>query len=302
MTTITVIGAGAIGTIVAARLGLDAGNRVTVAVRTPITRLAVRSDDGSLEATPAVILDRSEGRPSDWVLVATKAYDAESAATWFAAVVGEQTRVAVLQNGVEHVARFQGYVDAGRVVPVVVDLPATRAGAGRVVQHGRGRLTVPLSVNGAAFAELFAHSGLDVVATEDFVTAAWEKLCVNSVGALTAATLAPSLRPENPATEQLVRALVGETAAVARADGAAIDASVEERIIRGILTAPLGSNSLAEDRRTGGRMEIDARNGAVVRIGERHGVPTPVNRVIVDLLRSVDRSSPRSLATDTPQR
>ena len=128
---------------------------------------------------------------------------------------------------------------------------------------------------------------VDVVVTEDFVTAAWEKLCLNAVGALTATTLASSLRPDSPATERLVRALIGETAAVARAEGAGIDASAEERIARGILSAPLGSNSLTEDRRAGRRMEIDARNGAVVRIGERHGVATPVNRVIVDLLHAI---------------
>lgn len=290
MTRITVIGAGAVGTVVAARLCLDPRNDVAVAVRTPITRVSVRSDDGRFEAVPTIVLDPAAGRPSDWVVVATKAYDAASAAAWFPTFVGERTKVAVLQNGVEHLSRFEGFVDAARVVPVVVDLPATREAPGRAVQHRRGRLTVPRSANGTAFAELFAQSGLDVVTTEDFVTAAWEKLCVNSVGALTATTLAPSLHPENPATERLVRALVRETAAVARADGAEIDASAEERIIRGLLSAPLGTNSLAEDRRTGRRMEIDARNGAVVRIGERHGVATPVNRVLVDLLQSIDQA------------
>lgn len=281
------IGAGAVGTVVAARLCLDPRNDVALAVRTPIAGVDVRSDDRRFEAVPTIILDPAEARPSDWVLVATKAYDAASAAAWFPAIVGDQTKVAVLQNGVEHVARFEAFVDAARLVPVVVDLPATREAPGRVVQRRQGRLTVPRSASGTAFAELFARSGLDVVATGDFLTAVWEKLCVNSVGALTATTLAPSLHPENPATERLVRALVGETAAVARADGASIDASAEERIISSILSAPLGTNSLTEDRRIGGRMEIDARNGAVVRIGERHGVPTPVNRVIVDLLRSV---------------
>lgn len=278
------------GTVVAARLCLYPRNDVALAVRTPIARLDVRSTDGPFEAVPAILVDRTEGRPSDWVLVATKAYDAASAAAWFPALVGERTKVAVLQNGVEHVARFEPFVDAARIVPVVVDLPATREAPGRVVQHRRGRLTVPRSADGTAFAELFARSGLDVVVTDDFVTAAWEKLCINSVGALTATTLASSLHPENPATVRLVRALVGETAAVARAEGAAIDASAEERIIGSILSAPLGSNSLADDRRTGRRMEIDARNGAVVRIAERHGVATPVNRVVVDLLQSIEQA------------
>ncbi|WP_127819161.1 2-dehydropantoate 2-reductase [Microbacterium sp. CPCC 204701] len=296
-TRITVIGAGAVGAAVAVRLALDPRNKVTVAVRTPVERLVVVADGARLEVSPAIISDPAQGRLSEWILVATKAYDAATAATWFPALVGASTIVAVLQNGVEHAERFEGSVPTDRVLPVVVDLPASRTTPGHVVQHRRGRLTVPLSDSGSAFVELFAQSGLDVTATADFTTAAWEKLCVNSVGALTAVTAAASLSPDNAATAGLVRALVAETAAVGRAEGARIDAAAEERIVRSLLSAPLGSNSLADDRRAGRRLEVDARNGAVVRIGQRHGLPTPVNRVIVELLRSVEPAhrAPRGL-------
>lgn len=292
--TITVIGAGAVGATVAAHLGGDPRNDIAVAVRTPVAALDVSLDGARLEASPEIITEPARGRPSDWVLVATKAYDSEAAAAWFPAVVGPATIVAVLQNGVEHADRFAGFVDPERVLPVVVDLPAHRVAPGRVLQHRRGRLTVPDSASGVGFAELFERSALEVVITADFATAAWEKLCVNSVGALTAVTSASALSPADEATVRLVRSLVAETAAVARAEGAHIDAIAEERIIGAVLGAPLGSNSLADDRKAGRPMEIDARNGAIVRLGERHGIGTPVNRVIVDLLRSVERSPARA--------
>jgi 2-dehydropantoate 2-reductase len=75
-------------------------------------------------------------KPVDWVLVTTKAYDSESASAWFATACGPRTRVAVIQNGVEHLARFEKHFDIKRLVPVMIDLPAERLSPGKTIQRG----------------------------------------------------------------------------------------------------------------------------------------------------------------------
>ena len=125
MPTIAIIGPGAIGGILAAWLGQDPHNDVTVCARTPFDRLEVETPTGAI-ACVAARAHRSGACDvrSDWVLIATKAYDAASAARWLARLRRADTPVVVLQNGVEHVERFAPYVaGANGLLPAVIDCP-----------------------------------------------------------------------------------------------------------------------------------------------------------------------------------
>ena len=161
MSTVAVIGPGAIGGIAAAWLA-EGGHAVMLCARTPLADLVVETPDGPLRSAPLVLTDPSAATPVDWVLVATKAYDVAGAADWLARLAGPETRVAVLQNGVEHVARFAPFVPAERILPVMVDVPAEREAPGRIRQRGRGTMLVPAGQDGGAFADMFDGTGIDV--------------------------------------------------------------------------------------------------------------------------------------------
>lgn len=288
MVSIAIIGPGAVGGVVAGRLMTVHGDAVRIAARTPFDVLEVHSGEGVLRSTPAVLTDPADAQVADWVLVTTKAYDVEATAVWLRSLVGPRSTVAILQNGVEHIERFAPYVVIDQLLPVVVDLPAHRSGPGQMVQRRGAVLTIPVSDDAARFAELFAGTGVDVRSTDDFVTAAWRKLAFNATGAINAATLATRLDMSDPSTERLVHRTVEEVVAVGRAAGARLtDDLVTE--ISSALTSSTSThmNSLHADRVAGRPMEIDARNGAVVRIGRRYGIPTPANEMLVDLLSSL---------------
>jgi 2-dehydropantoate 2-reductase len=88
---------------------------------------------------------------------------------------------------------------------------------------------------------------------------------------------------------ELMRALIRECIAVGRADGAVLDDALADVLVEGYRRAPPDSiNSLHADRLAGRPMEIAARNGAIVRKGIAHGIPTPLNQAIVTLLSAVD--------------
>ena len=82
-----------------------------VAARTPLDSIEVNTPSGIIRASPRVITDPRHAQPVDWVLVTTKAYDSDAAAQWFANATGPNTRLAVIQNGVEHVERFERHFD-----------------------------------------------------------------------------------------------------------------------------------------------------------------------------------------------
>jgi 2-dehydropantoate 2-reductase len=289
MPTILLIGPGAIGATLATWLAQSTRNTISVAVRTPFDSLEVTTPDGVIKATPRIFTRPAQAQPADWVLVATKAYDSAAAARWFDTACGPDTRIAVIQNGVEHVERFASLlpktVDRSRIVPVMIDCPADRTAPGRVIQRGPVHMVVPEGANGAAFVDLFAGLKTDVRQTDDFKTAIWKKLCLNSAGAVCAVTLMPSGIAHHDGVADIMRAIVRECVAVGRAEGAALEDSIADEIVERTRRAPRESgNSMLADRRAGRPMEYDARNGVIVRLGARHGIAAPMNALMVALL------------------
>ncbi|MDB5615261.1 MAG: 2-dehydropantoate 2-reductase [Devosia sp.] len=286
MTSIAVIGPGAIGGTVAAWLAQDATLDVMVCARTPFDDLRIETPNGVITAKPEVLLDPAKAKVVDWVLVTTKTYDVDSTKPWLDRLVGGKTRVAIVQNGVEQVRLFQHLVPAERLLPVVINLPAVRTSPGRIAYGRRGVIAVPAGPDGEDFVALFAKTEIAAAAYADFVSQAWIKLCGNCISVVPALTLRATGPVWSEDLEAIVRGLVEECAAVGRAEGAVISQAVVEDAVNNSRNMAEGSKggSLHADRLAGNRMEVDARNGVIVRLGEKLGIPTPMNRVLVTLL------------------
>lgn len=283
--SIVIVGPGAVGGVVAAHLVSAARHRVVVAARSPLDRIEAETPNGPRGGPVQAVTEPSAlGSDVDGVLVATKAYDSASTAPWLEAAPASAW-VAVLQNGVEHRERFAPFVAPERIVPVVVACPAERFAPGVVRQRGPARLTVPDDANGQAFAGLFAGTDVVVDTTADLRTAAWRKLCLNAAGAVPALILATGPIARRPEIAELMRELVRESIAVGRAEGALLDDALAEEVVASARAAKPGAmNSLHADRAAGKRLETDARNGAIVRLGKKHGIPTPWNALLVAML------------------
>lgn len=291
MASILLVGPGALGATLAAWLCQDDRHDVTVAARTPFDSIETTTPDGVIRAKPRVITDTAQAVPVDWILSVTKTYDSDAAARWFPKATGPRTRLAVIQNGVEHLQRFATHFDGARTVPVMIDLPAERTAPGRTVQRGPARLVVPAGDNGAAFLALFGHSNFDAKQTGDFTSAVWKKLCLNCAGAVSAVLLEGAGISHHDGVAELMRNLVRECAAVGRAEGAVIADSIADEIVAGARRAPRDAgNSMLADRLAGRPMEIDARNGVIVRRGRGHGIATPMNALMVSLLEAAQES------------
>jgi len=287
MATILLVGPGAIGATLTAWLDQDDRHHLSVAARTPFDSIEVQTPDGLIRSSPTVLTDPAQAKPVDWILVTTKAYDSDSAALWFPKATGPKTRLAVIQNGVEHVARFEAHFDRERIVPVMIDLPAERLSPGRTLQRGPAHLVVPAGRNGADFLALFGHTNFDAKQTDDFTTAVWKKLCLNSAGVVSAVLVKPQGIVHHEGCAEIIHTIVQECVAVGRAEGAKLEDSMPDEIVermkRGSREA---GNSIYADRKAGRPMEYDARNGVIVRLGNRHGIGAPMNQLMVTLLEA----------------
>jgi 2-dehydropantoate 2-reductase len=226
-----------------------------------------------------------QATPVDWVLVATKAYDVAGAAVWLDGLAAGGAPVAVLQNGIEHRERFAPWLPPERIVPVMVDAPAERTDATHIRQRGPAKLVVQDEARGREFVALFTGTPVQATTTPDLKSAVWRKLCNNSAGVINALLLRPTSVFRDEAVAELFKAMVRECMAVARAEGAVLEEDLPERILASQLAAaPDSMNSIHADRAAGRPMELDARNGVVVRFGRKHGIPTPYNQMAVALL------------------
>ncbi|KKB78316.1 hypothetical protein VW35_11820 [Devosia soli] len=286
MPSLAIVGTGAIGGTVAAWLAQDPALDLTLCARTPFDSLEVTTPNRLLKAAPRLVTDPADVEPVDWVLVATKTYDADSTKPWLDRLLGPQTRVAVIQNGVEHRALFAHLVPAERILPVIINLPVARTAPGRMVQHRRGVVAVPDTAEGRTFAGFFANTEIEAAAHRDFTTQAWLKLTGNAIAIVPTLTLRATGPVWSPELERIVRGVVEECAAVGRAEGAIIPQDFVEKTIETSRTMPEGATggSLHADRLAGNRLELDARNGVIVRLGRQHGISTPMNELLVTLL------------------
>ncbi|TGX55638.1 2-dehydropantoate 2-reductase [Sphingomonas gei] len=282
MARIAVIGAGAIGGTLAAWLAQS--HDVTVCARSPLADLEIETPGRTLRAAPRILTDPATAAPVDWVLATTKTYDCAAAAAWLPGLMGPDTRLAVIQNGVEQRERFP-MVAPERTVPVIIDLPAERTAPGRIVQRRDGTILVPEGAAGAAFVALFADTVIAAETTPDFVTAAWRKLAINCSGIVSAITRRPAEVANDEGVAEVMRALVRECIHVGRAEGAALPDKLVDQVVEWTRKAhPDSVNSLHADFVAGRPMELDARNGVIVRLGEKHGIPTPLNQALAAVL------------------
>lgn len=156
MARVAIVGAGAIGGALAGLLTAAGPHELLLCTRRPLPMLTVHMPDGDLRVRARNLTDRAAAEPVEWVIVATKTYDAAGAAAWFPALCAEGAPVAIVQNGVEHRERFRPYLSADRLLPVVIDCPVERRGDADVLVRGSALMKAEDTTLGRAFADLFA--------------------------------------------------------------------------------------------------------------------------------------------------
>ncbi|HYA06420.1 MAG TPA: 2-dehydropantoate 2-reductase [Xanthobacteraceae bacterium] len=289
---VAVIGLGSIGGAIAGCL-LAAGRHDLVAcVRRPIDRLTLEYSQGTVELPLRALTDPAAAEAADWVLLCTKTYQTESAAPWLARLCTPATRVAVLQNGVGHLARVAPLADGAKVTPVIVYYNGERLAEDRVwLRQGSDTdLAVADDDIGRGFAQLLDGTVLRVLLSADFDALIWRKLLINAVAnPITALALQRQAVLRRPDVQHLCRGILDEAVAVGRAEGVKFGDDEPDRALQTLFSfsGELGT-SMYFDRLAGRRLEVDALTGAIVAAGARHGIPTPLNTALLTLLRVID--------------
>jgi len=299
ITSATIIGAGAMGSIFGARLATAGIETTFFDVSEPlIARLREEGltlvSDGAEDSVPVRgTTDPAELSESDLVAIFVKCFHTEEAVRRAAPAIGSRTTVLSLQNGWGNGDTIARLVDPGQLAIGVTYVSGTLLEPGRIGWKGSGPTYVGAwDPRSAGLAEPVVTSlgaaGFNVEASADVRTEIWRKLALNAATLPTAALT--GLSAGSLAAVDSMSGLVDEAAreavAVANAAGHALDAEATVARIHEVLDAAgPGKASMLQDFEAGRRSEIDVITGAVLRIGGELGVPTPVNQALYALVQ-----------------
>jgi 2-dehydropantoate 2-reductase len=256
--------------------------------------LRVRAVDEDFTVRVAATDDPAEVGPVDHVLVTVKSYDTENAGRRLTPLLGVDTTVVSLQNGIENEEKLAALVGAEHVTGGVAYIFAHIAEPGVVQRTAAPRSLVFGELDGRRSERLdrlrsaCEVAGFEATVSDHIQRVLWDKAAlVGPMAAVTAAARLPiaSLLPV-PESKELYLTVVSEFAAVARAEGVDLaEDVVEQKLAFAEALGPDARNSLHNDLEAGRRLELDALVGAVLRRARRHGVPVPATAGVYALLR-----------------
>ncbi len=304
---IAVVGAGGVGGGYGAALA-QAGADVTFIARG--AHLAAMKKDGlrvesvrgnsHLQPTQATEHPAEVG-PVDYVLFCVKLWDVESAGAAIKPMIGPDTAVITLQNGVDAHERLTPILGTRAVMPGVANISATIAEPGLIRQTGTvmrmvfGEPDGSGSPRAVAFAEMCRKAGIDGVLSEAILTELWIKfvLLAANAGVMALTRLPVGKLRDDADANAMFGAAYEESAAVGRALGVPLPADIVDRAFAFNRNAPPHlMASMAVDLLRGNRIELPWLSGKVVELGRKHNVPTPTHALMYAALKPYIMGTP----------
>ena len=304
---IAVVGAGGVGGGFGAALA-KAGADVTFIARGAHLAamkgagLKVLSPRGDIHLMPTQATDNpADVGPVDFVLFCVKQWDVESAGHHIKPMIGSETAVIPLQNGVDAAERLLPILGKNAVMGGVAQISAAITGPAQIQQVGTfmrmifGELDGKRSKRAEDFFALCQKAGFDVTLSEQILTDLWMKFILLACNAsITAATRQPlgKLR-EDADLRPIMMAAFQETIDIGRAKGVTLPADALAKILDFVGHAPPAMKaSMALDLERGNRLELPWLGGKVVELGRQLKIPTPVHGVMYAVLKPYIMGAP----------
>lgn len=257
--------------------------------------LRVKSVHGDFLILPAIATDNpAEVGPVDLILFTTKTYDTDIAAQAIKPMIGQDTVVLPLQNGIDAAERIGAYVGMEHMVGGVTWLSAAIEAPGVIGQYSKFRRVVVGEFDGRITARLktiyktLQETGIEVEMSDDILKVLWTKFVfissVSALGSLTRATIGEYR--EIPETRDVLIETIKEVTAVAQGRGVKLEEDVVEKTLDFIDNAtPDMKTSMQRDVEAGRTSELESMIGVVPILGKENKVSTPVMRLAYAVLK-----------------
>jgi len=308
---IAVMGTGGMGGYYGALLAKQ-GHEVTFIARGAHLKaiqkngLQIKSIFGDFQVKPAKATDNpAQIGPVDLILFCIKTYDTDDAAQKIKPIIGKETTVLSLQNGVDAVERIGKVIGVDHIVAGATWISSALEAPGVIKHVSDFRRVVLGELDGRAtprvhaIYEAFKATGITVEMSDDILKILWSKFVfISSASSFGSLTRLPMAEYRSvPETRALIISLMREVEALARASSVILDEDVVKRSLAFMDNAALHIKaSMQLDVESGHRTEIESMIGVIGRKGRQRGVPTPAADMIyaallpIELKARADRS------------
>jgi len=301
---IVIVGPGAMGCLFAAFLSkskeeiwlLDKNKERASQIQQ--SGISIEGISGNWQAEVRITAEPGEIGQADLIIFCIKSYHTKEAIMQVKSLVGENTRVLTLQNGIGNIEIITEIVGNERVIGGVTNLGATLLHVGRVRHAGKGETVIgrpdgKISVELRAIREVFNKVGLETRISRDIKGLLWSKLIINAgINALTAITRLNNGRLiEFESTRKILRDAVTEAIRIAKRKRIKLIYDDPLAKVEAVCEATAANvSSMLQDVLRKRRTEIDFINGVIVRQGQELGIPVPVNSLLVNLVKTIEES------------
>jgi len=301
---IAIIGPGAMGCLFAAFLAKK-DHDVWMLDNDPARAARINSQGVSCEGVSGNwhVKVRAADNPKDipgpdLIIICVKTYDTKSAAASAKSLLGKNSVVLTLQNGIGNIELISEVVGAENVIGGTTNLGATLLADGKVRHAGKGetvigRLDAVTTVEMRSIREAFNKSGLETKISRDIKSFLWSKLVINAgINALTAITRLPNGKIlDFEPSRKILKLAVNEAVKVAKRKRVKLSYEDPLTKVEAVCEATAGNvSSMLQDVLKHKRTEIDSINGIIVRLAEELGIAVPVNSLLVELVKTIESS------------
>lgn len=260
---------------------------------------------GDWQAKVMVSAEPKEIGSADLVIVGVKSYDTKEAMKSAKSLVGDNTLVLTLQNGIGNIEIISEAVGAEKVIGAVTNHGATLIKAGHIRHAGKGetiigRIDGRIPVQMRSVREIFNKAGLETRISRDIKGLLWSKLVINvGINALTAITALNNGRLiEFEGTRRILREAVTEAVRVAKRKRVKLIYDDPLAKVEAVAESTATNvSSMLQDVLRKKRTEIDFINGVIVRQAQGLGIPAPVNSILLDLVKTIEASYQERVGT-----
>src|ERR1700704_2841696 len=304
---IAVVGAGGVGGGFGAALAKAGADVVFIARGAHLA--AMRSAGLKVQGgggEPHLVRTRATNDPAeigkvDIVLFCVKLWDVESAGHGIRPLIGPDTAVIPLQNGIDAAERLIPIHGPNAVMGGVAQISASIVAHGRIQQVGTfmrmifGEFDGKRRTRGEDFLALCLKAGFDATLSEEILTELWMKfiLLASNAGMMALARQPIGALRDNPDLHPIFLAAYQETIDVGRARGVALPADARARIVETTRHFPSGMKaSMALDLDRGNRLEVLWLSGKVAELGRQLGIPTPTHSMMYAMLKPYVMGAP----------
>ena len=240
---------------------------------------------------------------ADLIIICVKSYDTDSAVKAVKEIIGNETAVLTLQNGIGNIQVISELVGQDRVIGGITSQGANVVEPGHIRHAGRGE-TIIGRVDGRLtgalrnISNVFNRAGFDTRISRDINGLIWSKLIINiGINALTALTRLNNGRlTEYDGTKEVMRQAVYEAVKIAKKKRIKLIYDDPLQKVESVCSATAPNiSSMLQDILNKKKTEIDFINGAIVRQSKNLGIPTPVNEALTNLVKTIEASYDKQL-------